>query len=57
MTIKKLRAVVVGYGNRGQVYADYSLDCPDQLEIIGAVDPNPFRLNEAKVWIKRCFTV
>ena len=48
MTIKKLRAVVVGYGNRGQVYADYSLDCPDQFEIIGAVDPNPFRLNEAK---------
>jgi len=48
MKIKKLRAVVVGYGNRGQVYADYSLDCPDQLEIIGVVDPNPFKLNEAK---------
>ena len=48
MTIKKLKAVVVGYGNRGQVYADYSLDCPDQLEIIAIVDPNPFKLNEAK---------
>ena len=48
MTIKKLKAVIVGYGNRGQVYADYSLDCPEQLEIIAIVDPNPFKLNEAK---------
>ena len=48
MTIEKLKAVIVGYGNRGQVYADYSLDCPEQLEIIGIVDPNPFKLNEAK---------
>ena len=48
MTIKKLKAVIVGYGNRGQVYADYSLDCPEQLEIVGIVDPNPFKLSEAK---------
>lgn len=48
MTIKKIKAVIVGYGNRGQVYADYSLDCPEELEIIGIVDPNPFKLNEAK---------
>jgi predicted dehydrogenase len=48
MTIKKLKAVIVGYGNRGQVYADYSLDCPEQLEIVGIVDPNPFKLKEAK---------
>ena len=43
MTIKKLKAVVVGYGNRGQVYADYSLDCPDELGIAAVVDPNEFK--------------
>ena len=46
--MKKLKTVVVGYGNRGQVYADYSLDCPEQLEVIGIVDPNPFKHSEAK---------
>ena len=45
---KKLWAVVVGYGNRGQVYADYSLDCPDELGIAAVVDPNEFKLQEAK---------
>jgi len=48
MEIKKLWAVIVGYGNRGQVYADYSLDCPDELGIAAIVDPNEFKLREAK---------
>lgn len=48
MNIKKLWAAVVGYGNRGQVYADYSLDCPEELGIAAVVDPNPFKLQEAK---------
>lgn len=48
MKIKKMWAVIVGYGNRGQVYADYSLDCPDELGIAAIVDPNPFKLEEAK---------
>lgn len=46
--MKKIKAVVVGYGNRGGVYADYSLDEKDQLEIVGIVDSNPFKLNLAK---------
>lgn len=46
--VKKLWAVVVGYGNRGQVYADYSNDCPDELGIAAVVDPNEFKLQEAK---------
>ena len=45
---KKLWATVVGYGNRGQVYADYSLDCPDELGIAAVVDPNEFKLKEAQ---------
>ncbi len=46
--MKKYYAVVVGYGNRGQIYADYSLDCPDELGIAAVVDPNAFKLQEAQ---------
>lgn len=45
---KKLWTVVVGYGNRGQVYADYSLEEPEELGIAAIVDPNDFKLQEAK---------
>lgn len=45
---KKKWATVVGYGNRGQVYAGYSLTNPDQLGIAAVVDVNEFRLKEAK---------
>jgi len=48
MKMKKMWATIVGYGNRGQVYADYSLDCPDELGIAAIVDPNEFKLQEAK---------
>lgn len=43
----KKRATIVGYGNRGQVYGDYSLSCPNELEIVAVVDPNTFKLQEA----------
>jgi len=46
--MKKIKAAVVGYGNRGQVYADYSLDEPEQLEIVAVIDPNDFKLKEAQ---------
>ena len=46
--MKKLWTAIVGYGNRGQVYADYSLDCPEELGIAAVIDPNPFKLEEAK---------
>jgi len=48
LEVKKMRAAIVGYGNRGQVYADYSLDEPEELEIVAIVDPNDFKLQEAK---------
>ena len=48
MENKKIWAVVVGYGNRGQVYADYSLEEPAELGIAAIVDPNEFKLQEAK---------
>ena len=46
--MKKLYAVVVGYGNRGQVYADYALQEPEEFGISAIVDPNEFKLQEAK---------
>ena len=48
MKMKKLYAAIVGYGNRGQVYAGYALDCPDEFGIAAIIDPNPFKLSEAK---------
>ena len=48
MVKRKLYATIVGYGNRGQVYADYALECPDEFGIAAVVDPNEFKLCEAK---------
>ncbi|MBQ7769952.1 MAG: Gfo/Idh/MocA family oxidoreductase, partial [Clostridia bacterium] len=59
MEIKKLRAVLVGAGNRGCVYADYSLQAPEELTIVGVVEPNDIRRNDAAaryaVEKERCF--
>ena len=46
--MKKIKIAVVGYGNRGQVYADYSLDEPNELEVVAVIDPNEFKLQTAK---------
>lgn len=39
---------VVGYGNRGQIYADYSLDEPNELEVVAVIDPNEYKLQVAR---------
>ena len=46
--MKQVKAVLVGFGNRGGIYADYSLKCPEQLKIVAVVETNPYRLNIAK---------
>lgn len=46
--LKKMTTVIVGYGNRGQIYGDFSLEEPDELEVLAVVDPNPHKLEEAK---------
>ncbi|MBQ8342972.1 MAG: Gfo/Idh/MocA family oxidoreductase [Clostridia bacterium] len=60
MEIKKLRAVLVGAGNRSCVYADYSLQAPDELQIVGVVEPSELRRQEAAarycVDKKNCFS-
>ena len=45
--MKQLKAVLVGAGNRGCVYADYSLKHPEELQIVGVVDVNELRRMEA----------
>ena len=42
--MKKLSAIVVGAGNRAKVYSSHALDFPNELEIVGVVDPNPARV-------------
>ena len=44
----QIKAVVVGYGDRGSIYADYASRYPEELKIEAVVDPDAFRLSLAK---------
>lgn len=46
--MKKLTAIVAGYGSRGSRYASFALEHPEQLEIVAVADPNPTRQKTAK---------
>lgn len=46
--MKKINAVVMGFGDRGQIYASYAKKAPDKMQIVGCVDPDPVRLEKAK---------
>ena len=41
-----IRLAVVGAGSRGTIYANYALDHPDQLEIVGVAEPRDFYRNQ-----------
>ena len=46
--MKKLKAVILGYGGRGSIYGDYAADLhPEALEIVAIADPNEKRQNFA----------
>jgi len=36
---RPLTAIVIGAGNRGNVYAGYALKYPDELKIVGVAEP------------------
>ncbi len=38
-----IKVVLVGAGDRGNVYAEYSLKCPDKMQVVGIVDPDKIR--------------
>ncbi len=40
-----VKAVVLGAGHRAMVYADYSLNHPEELKIVGVADPDEYRRN------------
>jgi len=40
--MKKLTAVVVGFGQRGERYCDYALEKPNELEIVAVADASCF---------------
>ena len=48
--MKKLTAIVLGYGMRGSTYARYAVEHPDQLEIVGVAEPLDNRRLYAKDW-------
>ena len=54
-----LTAIVIGAGNRGNVYAAYALKHPDELKIVGFAEPIPFRSerfkNQYKIKDENCF--
>ena len=45
--LKKISAVILGCGNRGQAYADYSIYTPEELEIVAVIDINAHALENA----------
>ena len=42
-------AILVGAGNRGTIYADYSITHPEELKIVAVADPNLERQKKLKV--------
>ena len=46
--MKQIKTVVIGYGNRGEIYATYALLEPNKLKVVGVVDINEFILKKAQ---------
>ncbi|KAI8487865.1 hypothetical protein Bbelb_343130 [Branchiostoma belcheri] len=38
-----VRALIIGAGNRGEMYARFSLDNTERFQVVGVADPEPFR--------------
>jgi len=41
--VKPVTAITLGAGNRGNVYGNYALEYPEQLDIVGVAEPIPLR--------------
>ncbi|WP_246309893.1 Gfo/Idh/MocA family oxidoreductase [Paenibacillus alginolyticus] len=37
---QRIKAVIIGAGNRSLIYASYALQHPDELQIVGVVEPS-----------------
>ncbi|NCP21592.1 MAG: oxidoreductase [Flavobacteriales bacterium CG03_land_8_20_14_0_80_35_15] len=40
---KPITVITIGAGARGNIYSDYALKFPNQMKIVGVVEPNPIR--------------
>lgn len=40
---RKITAITLGAGARGNTYGNYAIDFPDQIQIIGVAEPIPIR--------------
>lgn len=56
---KKITAIIVGAGHRSILYSQYALLHPDEFQIVGVADPDPFRRSQAAerfaIAKERCF--
>jgi predicted dehydrogenase len=43
---KPIKAIVLGAGNRGNIYGGYALQYPENLDIIGVAEPIELRINK-----------
>lgn len=46
--MKKIKGVILGYGDRSFWYSQYAFDRPDEFEIIAVIDVNRYKLDKAK---------
>lgn len=46
--MKKIKAVVLGYGDRSSRYAEYAKLCAEELEIVGVIDVSEMKLRQAQ---------
>ncbi|MBR2375210.1 MAG: Gfo/Idh/MocA family oxidoreductase [Clostridia bacterium] len=46
--MKKIKAVILGYGDRSSRYAEYAKLVPQELEIIGVIDISELKLKQAQ---------
>lgn len=46
--MKKIQAVILGYGDRSSRYAEYAKTRPEELEIVGVIDINELKRRQGK---------
>ena len=51
--LSPVTAVVVGFGDRAEIYSRYSLIAPKELKIVAVVDPNKIRRRRNNNWYGR----
>ena len=44
-SMRQVKAILIGAGNRGVVYSNYALDFPDRLKIVAVAEPRQGKLN------------